>query len=235
MAKRRLFILALLCLCAFSAFSLTSGNKKNTSAADFPVSAGGRIFYNGMFQIWEYGGGYAASYFNTHNLGQANGFGIGAFFDATYVEIGLDFIFGSVKTSHLVSPSWYDSAMKTTHFGFTLLGKYPIAFGSMTVFPLLGIDYQAFLSGEANSEVSSVDYTMTYEREEMFDDFSIVIGAGLDYKLTSALYLRGELLVNFKLDNKNETDIRDIASEYGDDFSLFSFGPRVSIGVGYKF
>jgi outer membrane protein W len=235
MAKRCLLVLTLLCLCVFSAFSLDSGNTKNPLSVDFSVSTGGRIFYNGMFNIWEYGGGYAAFNFNTDNLGSANGFGIGMFLDVTYVEISLDFIFGSVKTSHLYSNSWYDAAMKTTHFGFTLLGKYPFAVGSLTVFPLLGIDYQIFLSGKANSAVHSVDYTMTYGREEMFDDFSIAIGAGLDYKLTGALYLRGEFLLNFKLDNKNEAHIRDITSEYGDEFSLFSFGPRVSIGIGYKF
>jgi hypothetical protein len=60
------------------------------------------------------------------------------------------------------------------------------------------------------------------------------VGAGLDYNLTDTLYLRGEVLVNFKQDSKFESALRDIAKENEIGFPLFTFGPRVSVGVGFR-
>jgi hypothetical protein len=230
-------------MCAASAFSLSSGDKDNPSeghypAADFSVSIGGRIFYNGMFNIWKYNyeyTGYAdpnadlAAIFD-NNLFSNHGFGIGGFFDATYVEIGIDFIFGSFKPN---SEKYFsDFELKSTQFGFSILGKYPFAFGEITVFPLLGIDYQLFLSGESNGWPLSRDDLG--DDDDMYDAFSISVGIGLDYNLSGKLYLRGELLANFKKDSTFESELIRLAEERSITFSLFTFGPRVSIGLGYK-
>jgi hypothetical protein len=233
MAKRGLVVLTLLCLCAFSAFSLDSGNKKNPLVPDFSVSAGGRIFYNGMFNSWEYSNSYSPSFNSMAENGfySNHGFGIGGFFDATYVEIGLDFIFGSFKPS---SRKYFgDFELKSTQFGFSILAKYPFTLGPMMFFPLVGIDYQIFLSGEANSDTLSRDDLGTYD--DMYDAFSFAVGVGLDYNLGGKLYLRGEALVNFKKDSKYESELRDLAKSNSITFSLFSWGLRYSIGVGYKF
>jgi hypothetical protein len=54
MTTKYLLMLPLLCLCALSAFSLSSGGSKNKSGSmsktetpDFSMSAGGRVLYNG--------------------------------------------------------------------------------------------------------------------------------------------------------------------------------------------
>jgi hypothetical protein len=230
MIKRRLLILTLLCLCVFSAFSLDSENKSNPLATDFSVSAGGRIFYNGMFDISEreWTGPASLDYYLEDNIFGNHGFGIGVFFDINYMEIGMDFIFGSFKPNSTGYSG--DFELKSTHFGFSLLAKYPFAVGNLTVFPLVGIDYQIFLSGKA--------YGYTFSRDDCdawYDAFSIAAGIGLDYSLGGKLYLRAELLANFKQDGERETELKDYATDNSIDFSLFTFGPRVSIGIGYKF
>lgn len=213
------------------------------------LSAGGRIFYNGMFDIHEYkyegysgedwGSHYGPTFFDNH------GFGISGFFDATYVEIGLDFIFGSFKSNSSVNYGSLEITgleITSTHFGFSILGKYPFVLGKgkAVLFPLLGIDYQIFISGKMSAgdysdTIDRDDLVDTYEfKEDMLDAFSIVAGAGLDYNLTDRFYLRGELLANFKIDGEFGKDLRQAAKNAEVDLSLFTFGLRVSIGLGYK-
>jgi len=203
----------------------------------FSPSAGGRIFYNGMFDIFESSYTYYGSvdpysdYFE--NFYSNNGFGIGGYFDVTYLELGLDFILGSFKPNSNKYTGSYE--LKSTHFGFSLLGKYPVALGRMMVYPLLGIDYQMFVSGEAsggsrNGEISRDDRV----DEDWYDFFSIPVGAGMDYNLNAKLYLRGEVLLNFKLDGSREESLRNEAKKSNINLSLFQFGGRVSLGIGCK-
>jgi hypothetical protein len=238
MTKKRLLILPLLYLCAVSAFSLSSGGSRgNTLTPDFSISVGGRIFYNGMFDIWKcsytnnYAGPAVAAVLE-NSLYSNNGFGIGVFFDATYLELGMDFIFGSFK----LNSNQYtgDFELKSTQFGFTILGKFPVTAGPATVFPLAGIDYQLFLSGEAEGRTIERD-DMSGDFEDLFDAFSLVVGAGLDYNISAKLYLRGELLCNFKMESGSDKALKKLAKDSDVSFSLFTFGPRVSIGVGYRF
>ncbi|MDR0524788.1 MAG: hypothetical protein LBG90_02835 [Spirochaetaceae bacterium] len=239
MAKKCLFLLPLLCLCALSGFSLSSsGTKQNTLMPDFSISGGGRIFYNGMFDIWKYSNNY-------NNVGSTleyrlysnHGFGIGVFFDATYVEVGLDFIFGSFKPNARGYTG--DFELASTQFGFSILGKLPLMAGPAVFFPLAGIDYQIFLSGEAKGlpiNIKNRDDVKEYMGyEDIFDAFSLVLGIGLDFNLTSKLYLRGEALCNFKMESDSDKALKKLAKNNNVSFSLFTFGPRISIGVGYKF
>jgi hypothetical protein len=220
MAKRLVLILALLCLCALSAFSLSSGGiRKNTLMPDLPafsMSAGGRVFYNGMFDI----SGTSVTVNGTsinNNVHNSSGFGIGGFFDVTYVEIGMDFIFGHFEQNDL----------DATQFGFTILGKFPFAAGPVTFFPLAGFDYQIFLSGETadGNTIKRDDLPDNYT--DLYDAFSLVLGAGLDYSINAKFYLRGEVLLNFKMGNDSDKALKNKP--------WLTFGPRISVGAGYRF
>jgi hypothetical protein len=208
-------------------------NEGTTLVLAFPMSAGGRIFYNGMFRTLDTKVGQGSESVSS----DINGFGIGGFFDATYVEIGMDFIFSSYKYTYSRHGYYTESGeveQKLTHFGFSIIGKYPFVLEKLTVFPLLGIDYQIFISGSKNNgDTLSRDDLGYYDDE--YDVFSVAVGGGLDYTLVGKLYLRGELLFNFKvLDSKSESMARYDSKENSEAFSLFTWGPRVSVGVGYK-
>ncbi|MDR1785619.1 MAG: outer membrane beta-barrel protein [Spirochaetaceae bacterium] len=209
-----LLIAALFCGAAFAQTPLS-------------VSAGARVFYNGLFTATKVTG----TDFSPYDI---NSFGIGAFLDATYAEIGLDFMFGNYTQEGMPD----DTTFSLNHFGFSVLGKYPVSLGTVTVFPLLGIDYQIFIDGQAKSGGPSTDIKrsdLNTGYEDYFDAFSIVAGGGVDYNLTEKLYLRGSFTWNFKLDSEYESDARESSDDYGIDLTLFTSGPRISLGLGYKF
>jgi hypothetical protein len=170
------------------------------------------------------------------------GGGLYAFFDATYAEIDLDLLFSSYDAD---PDNKDDGSTALTYFGISVLGKYPIALSEqVTLFPLLGIDYQAFLSGQMKDKDGEKvgdeskrgdDAYGDYKVEDMLDAFSIAVGVGADFGLTEQLYLRGEFLWNFKLDNKSEAENRKDAKDANVDYSLFTSGPRIKLAVGFKF
>lgn len=145
----------------------------------------------------------------------------------------MDFIFGSFKPNSEKYTGNFE--LNSTQFGFTILGKYPVAVGpGVTVFPLAGIDYQIFLSGK-NEGLTIERDDMSGDYKDLYDAFSLVVGAGLDYDITKKLYLRGEVLVNFKMEGSSDRALKKLARDDNLSFSLFTFGPRVSIGVGYRY
>jgi hypothetical protein len=170
------------------------------------------------------------------------GFGGFAFLDAKYVEAALSFSGGS-STSETKSPS--ESGSRTdedkgsyTAFDISALGKYPVAFGKFTVFPLLGIDYQIVLSqkDEDGDDFEGVD------GDGDASDLSALwfkAGAGGDFDINEKLYLRGEILYGIRLHNKFETDTKDLLKDMGlkdDDIKIhLGHGPTVKLAVGYRF
>jgi opacity protein-like surface antigen len=154
-----------------------------------------------------------------------------AFLDATYAELGVDFLFSSP------SIHWGDGGyVVESHFGFSVLGKYPIAIGSLTVFPLVGIDYQIFLQYQQKDKdgkdvgdpTKRADVPEDYA--DRYDAFSIAIGGGVDIPVADKIFVRGEALWNFKLDSKYEKEARDTGF-----VEFFTSGPRINLGVGCKF
>jgi hypothetical protein len=206
---------------------------------DFSVSMGGRVFYNGMFDIGKYsysytyaGGGSSAQLFgalNTleNNIHDNHGVGVSLFWDFTYAELGGDVIFGSFTPN--AEDYSGDFQLQSAQIGFTLLGKLPIGAGAVTFFPLAGIDYQHFISGEGG------DVDLTGDYADLFDAFSLVAGAGLDFNLSAKVYLRIEALCNFKMEGGSDKALRNLAGDNDISFSLFTVGPRASLGLGFKF
>jgi opacity protein-like surface antigen len=133
------------------------------------------------------------------------GFG---FFDATYAEADVAFSYGL---------STGGGGFYTLGLEFGVLGKYPFKLGSITLFPLLGVRYNLILA--AGNEGGSSDNAL----DSSFLGFQA--GAGIDYFFSDAIFFRGELLCNLDLVPFN-ADSDDIIS---------SIGPRVKVGVGYKF
>jgi opacity protein-like surface antigen len=204
--KKSISLLVLLALTAAASFAQT---------IDLSAGAGG-IFSAGL-------NGGVSDGDNKMTLTSLN-FGGFAFFDATYAELAVSFTGGPwTYKMDLGSLGSQEVKMSTLALGLSLLGKYPLDLGAVSFFPLLGIDYQLVLSikdEDGNVADSPGDYSALW----------IKLGAGVDYPLTDALYLRGELLYGIGLASKADKDM-----EQGDFKANLNHGPTIKIGLGYKF
>jgi len=150
----------------------------------------------------------------------ANIFSLGfyGFFDATYAEADISFAYGKVKgVGGAGKASDYDS--RVFQLGFTLLGKYPFELGDFTLFPLLGFDYNRIIS-----------HTVAGKRDPDYakwSQFGLLAGVGGDFDLTDSLYLRGEGLFHLRFPS---TVMRE-----ADGSATLGMGPRIKLGVGYRF
>jgi opacity protein-like surface antigen len=159
------------------------------------------------------------------------GGGFLAFFDATYAEldVGMNFITQKQEDA--------DEGYTVTSLTIGLLGKYPIALGEkLTLAPMVGFDYDMWLSYKA-TDGDDDPYKRADDDDDAadMDSFWIKVGAGADFALTDAIYLRGTLLWGFKLNNKSEKDSIDFYDKNTVDLSIFTHGPTIKLAVGYKF
>jgi opacity protein-like surface antigen len=200
--------------------------------AGFKVSAGVGGFFQDYWttMTMKYGGEE-----NSSKMNYAGG-GIFAFLDATYAELNIGMAFGSSKDDD--APDDYE-APSLTHLTLGLLGKYPIALSEkLTIFPLVGFDWNVFLSGKSGElEIKPADLKdMGDDYTDSYDAFLIDVGAGADFNIASNLFIRAELRWGFKLNSKRE---KDMLEEYnkmdGAEASIFSTGPKITLGVGYSF
>jgi hypothetical protein len=167
-------------------------------------------------------------------------FGAFGFVDATYAVFDVSFAYGIGRGF-----SVYDGKRETddknmgyVQLGFSLMGKFPIDLGMLTVFPLAGFNYNLVLS--ASYDGDTIDWGSD-SAAGMLSQFGILIGGGLDFPITNDLFLRGELLFQLRFSNKMMRDYRDaLNKEYEDvkDYAKASttlgWGPRIKIGVGYR-
>lgn len=96
-----------------------------------------------------------------------------------------------------------------------LLGKYPFGLGkTLTVFPLLGIEYDLNLWLKDQDGVD-LKASMTDEDKADLNQFWFKGGAGVDLALGKGFSLRAEVLLGFKLLNQAERDRIDTAESGG--------------------
>ena len=142
--------------------------------------------------------------------GAAIGVGGYGFFDLTYAvfDVGI----GYYRLS--------DAEVYGADLNFSLLAKYPFALGNMSLFPLLGVRFSIPLTQSYDGD--SIDGFETKDNVH----FGLQGGVGMDFPLGSALYLRASALCNF--------DFFAPGEDPGDD-TLYSIGPMIKVGIGYKF
>jgi len=239
--------------------------------AEIPLKLSAGI---GGFIGGEFGGGFdisfnlptVASLDMSHKTPYFGGGGF-LFFDATYAELSVGIFGGSgaskttfdiTMTGLNLPPFSIEPDMNYIAMNISFLGKYPIKINDkLSVFPLLGIEYQIMLSVKdeyGNESVSGfsnllsgfmpvggisgnayVDNAINNITTNAFDsesgDYSALwfkFGAGADYSFTEKIYLRLEALYGIRLTNKFEDDIVDLLSRY----SLFGIDVDSRIGHG---
>jgi hypothetical protein len=104
-----------------------------------------------------------------------------------------------------------------------LLGKYPFVLNEkFTVFPALGVGLKFPIAG---NDQSDKEHDVTW---------GVVgkAGAGLDFSLTQALFLRCEALFAYQFASDKDATIE--GTDYKFKSVGYNLGPQVKIGVGYK-
>jgi outer membrane protein W len=184
------------------------------------VGGGGLFDYSGRNGIKS-----DAEYNGSRNMS----FGGFIFFDITYAELDVNFAYGSLSgvgkdynTGKKSEPVNSGSALQ---LGFSLLGKYPINLGSLTVFPLLGVDYNIVFSvkDKDGKKGSNPGYS---------NQFGLLAGVGGDFNITKSVFIRAEGLFHLRLASKN---VKDTIGSNSNLSATWGMGPRVKIGVGFRF
>ena len=136
-----------------------------------------------------------------------------------------------------------------SYLGFSLMGKYPFILNKrLTVFPLLGIDYQISLKQRRTQPNGWVFNRNDGYRERDKDgnaykltdwnSFWINLGGGLDLALAGNFFLRGQFLYSFRTmtpyETKNLDMIKEISGDSSPKLGGLCSGPSLQISAGYK-
>jgi opacity protein-like surface antigen len=229
----------------------------NIFAADFSISAGGGGLLGYTFTRYTLEGEDVKSTQSMDRLDYA-GF---LFFDATYAEFSVMIQGGknSYKENMIYTAASLADTQGTgteTNLGFSLLGKYPIAINkTLTWFPAFGVEYQIALTQRRKPSGESGDYVYDRSKGQLPEDrdkddkpypisawnsFWIDIGAGLDFNITSKLFLRGELLFGFRLPTNYELGALEVVQNppmnvKNPSLAGLTGGPELKLGIGYHF
>jgi len=149
-------------------------------------------------------------------------FGAYAFLDTKYVELSIGPSYGIGKMEGI------SKNINMFQLDINLLGKIPIDLsgGRFVIFPMLGLSYYHVLFGISGTN----GLTMNISK---LGQLGALGGMGLDIYLTRSLYLRGEGLFHFRL--PIWSDMMDALGAPGDTKFSFGMGPRIKLGVGYRF
>jgi len=214
--KKSIFVLAILAIAATGAF-----------AQGFSKAVGGGLLFdyslNNGIKIEAAG---KSGFTGTQAL-SAGGFG---FLDVGFAELDVSFAHGTL--------TWVDNGFgikgaksfgSALQLGLTLLGKYPIDLGSVTLFPLLGADYNlVFLAWNKDGH--------SYDDAWDLSQFGLLAGAGFDFNFTTTVFFRAEALFHLRFPSKVMKDLADESKSPGVSVDpTLGVGPRVKVGLGYRF
>lgn len=133
-----------------------------------------------------------------------------AFIDLTYLQLaaGYQMVNGShLKTTTTGPSSTTDVDNKGTLGFISFAGyfKYPIRLGSITLFPMLGVEYDMNIIAKDGSG-NDLRAFWTDQQKTDANELFIKGGLGADISVTPKFYIRPELIVGYKLLSKGEND-----------------------------
>jgi hypothetical protein len=227
---------------------------KNVYAVDFSMSAGGGGLLGYTFTRYNLEGGKITSSQSMDRLDHG-GF---LFFDATYAEFSALIQGGNnrYKENMIYSVASFANGEGTgseLSLGFSLLGKYPFSLNEkISWFPMFGVEYQIALiqkrqpKGDLVYDRSKGKLAEDRDKNDKpyplsaWNAFWIDVGAGLDYNITGALFLRGELLFGFRLPTEYELGALEVVKKPPMNVSNpklagLTGSPALKLGVGYRF
>ena len=134
-----------------------------------------------------------------------------AYADMTYlqIEVGYRMFHGAHETDTGYPDTDLDK-FSGSWVSFAAYGKIPLPLGSITFFPMVGVEYDSTLSGTFSDGTEWDSQTKSDQNE-----FWIKGGLGLDISVSPQVYIRPEFLVGYKLLNKPEQDQVDYLKSIG--------------------
>ena len=178
------------------------------------------------------------------------------FFDATYGELSISMQRGNNNWKQILDIAGIESNKPSTGkgwetmLGFTVLGKYPFHIGErLTLFPLLGIEYQITLVQERTQPdgwVYSRDNGV-WERDKDgnayklsdWNSLFVDIGGGADFFITESIFIRGEFLYSIRLktsyEKKNIEYMKAMSGDSDPKLTGLTSGPSLRLSAGYRF
>lgn len=211
MVKKSLLVLVLAVVAAGGAFAQDDDDKPK----GFISFGGGGLLAPSFGEMKLKGGGDAQ---------KTSGFGggINLFLDVKYAEVNLNLLFANEKGEN------DDKGMDTTNLLIGVVGKYPFALNpKLALFPFVGIDYRIALGGKMEGTDWS-DIPGAPDIGDYFNALSVLFGVGVDYDITKALYIRGELGFGITFNTKNEEDNKDYIE------SNFKGKVPIKVAIGYR-
>jgi hypothetical protein len=172
---------------------------------EFKISAGGGVLLASGF-----GGG-----FEWANKGQKTempylGGGAYLFFDAVYAEAFAGFSTGGGRwESGNAAINAGNPDMPRSYINIGAFAKYPLDIGSVKLFPLLGIDYEAAIAASLKYDDGLEYYFGGGDGNYAASALSAVwfkFGGGADFALGQAMYLRAEALYGMRAANGFEKE-----------------------------
>ncbi|MDR2210115.1 MAG: autotransporter domain-containing protein [Spirochaetaceae bacterium] len=227
---KRLFFTAVL-LCAWGGVHLFS----------IDLSAGGGF----TLLPYEEGLNIVATGYKTGNIrNHWADWGAHVFFDAQYVELQAGYyraFFGDYEQRNFGGPldikSEFDD-VDISYIDLSLLAKYPLEFGGVTITPMIGLGYWINLDADYGYE-SLTDLSQDVRKTE-WDQWWLKFGLGLDKYVTKELYLRFAVKLDFPLTTEEWKDrggnIKDVFGIVIKvvDAKYSGVGGDFSLALGYK-
>jgi len=135
----------------------------------------------------------------------ATPFGVAAYFDATYALAAFGFRANGDphRTITTVDGATIDTNetvldRRSGFLTFSLLGRYPFAVGPVTLFPLLGIEYDLNLYVKA-ADGTDLKAAIPEEERAWLNQFWFKSGVGADILVYQGLYVRPLVVLGFKI------------------------------------
>ena len=232
----------------------------NLWAADFSLSAGAGGLIGGLFTRYtlKADGAIDGNPMKVDAGQDMNQFNYGGlvFFDATYGEFSLSIQNGINNWQQILDIGGLESNTPTkgngweSMLGFSLLGKYPFRLGErFTLFPLMGMEYQAALVQERTQPDGYIYDRSDGLREKDKDgnayklsdwnSLFVNVGCGADFAIRGKFFVRGEILYSFRLmtsyETKNLEYMKVMTGDNDPKLTGLTSGPSFRLSAGYRF
>ena len=191
-------------------------NTDKTKTASNNTSYGGFVFFDAKFVEVSAGYAYGMIKPTLTNNGEEYKFGGSGDLAAVLADAFMFLLFGVAE-------------MNVWQLNISLLGKYPINLGFLTLYPLGGTEYNRIMAGTIKFGGEEAPFE---EEIAEFCQFGILAGLGIDISLGRQYFIRAQGLLNLRLPNQFQSAL---AKTYGSGVKAgLGLGPRLKVGVGYR-